>query len=470
MDFTEFETRGREVLSYMKSYHEKIRERRPVPKVKPGFLKGQVPDEAPEQPEEWKKVFGDVEKVIMPGMTHWQSPHFHAFYPAGNSYPAMFADMLSNCINCVGFSWISSPICTELETAVTDWLAKLLQLPEEFLSGGKGGGCIQGSSSESTFLSLLAARSRVLSELKDPSDALNKLVVYGSEQAHSSVERACLLAAVKFRSVPSNEKYELTGDALEKMVKEDLEQGLIPFYVVATLGTTACCAFDRILEIGPICQQYNLWLHIDAAYAGSAFICPEFRPMLDGIEMVDSFNFSPHKWMPVSSDCSLLWLREKKYLTKTFELDPIYFKYKQQGKFEDYRNWQISSGRRFRSLKLWFVLRLLGAEYLRNHIRNQVNLAKEFENLVRSDDNFEVVYPVKMGLVCFRLKGDNAASEKLLNAIVDDGRIYLIPGRSKSMYYIRFVVCSLYCTSGDMQYAWNVILQLSKTIKMRGKQ
>ncbi|CAD5119187.1 DgyrCDS7824 [Dimorphilus gyrociliatus] len=464
MDPEQFRKRGRQMIDYIADYLENIENRRPLSNVEPGYLKLLIPDDAPKKPEDWNTVFQDIERVIMPGVTHWHSPQFHAYYPTANSYPSILADMLSDAIGCIGFSWVSSPACTELEGVMMDWLAKMLQLPEEFLSTGEGGGVIQGTASEATFVTLLAARSKALSKHINSSKSITKFVVYASDQAHSSVERACLLAAVEFRSVPSNENEEMTGEALEEMIQKDIDNGLIPFYVVATLGTTPSCAFDRLLEVGPVCKKHDIWLHIDAAYAGSSFICPEFRPLLDGVEFADSFNFNPHKWLLVTFDCSTLWLKNNKYLVETFNVDPLYLKHKEQGNVPDYRHWQIPLGRRFRSLKIWFVLRLLGSEFLQSYIRRHVQLAKEFEALVRSNDKFEVTHPVILGLVCFRLKGDNEMNRKLHDAINNDGRIFLVPSSSKSVYFLRFAVCAYKTCLNDVKFAWKTILQISESL------
>ena len=249
--------------------------------------------------------------------------------------------MLSGAISCIGFSWLASPACTELEMLTMDWLGKMLCLPEHFLfsSEGPGGGVIQGTASEATLVALLSARARAVAEYMDahPEEEVahgglfSRLVAYGSKQAHSSVERAGLLAGVRMRLLESDADFSLRGETVEAAAKEDRERGLIPFCVVATLGTTSSCAFDNLLEIGPICQQLGLWLHVDAAYAGSSFICPEFRPLLDGIELADSFNFNPHKWMLVNFDCSAMWFKDASLTVDAFSVDPVYLKHRHQG-------------------------------------------------------------------------------------------------------------------------------------------
>lgn len=303
-------------------------------------------------------------------MTHWHSPNFHAYFPTANSYPSILADILSGSLACIGFTWKSSPACTELEMIMMDWLAKMLSLPSYFLfsSKGKGGGVIHGTASEATLVALLAARNRILSsnENIDPT----KLIAYCSEQAHSSVERATLLGGVKIRLIkPNSVSLSLESEEVVKAINQDKENGLIPFFFVATLGTTSTCAFDNLVEIGPIASENNLWLHIDAAYAGSAFVCPEFRDKMAGIEYADSFSMNPHKWLLVNFDCSAVWFKDASNVVDSFSVNPVYLQHEMQGKVPDYRHWQIPLGRRFRSLKMWFVFRTYGVKGLRQHIR-----------------------------------------------------------------------------------------------------
>ncbi|KAL1124713.1 hypothetical protein AAG570_001336 [Ranatra chinensis] len=419
----------------------------------------------------------DIERVIMPGVTHWHSPRFYAYFPTANSYPAIVADMLSDAIACIGFSWIASPACTELEVVMLDWLGKMLGLPEEFLacSGGKAGGVIQGTASEATLVALLGAKARAIRQAKEEHpdwtdyEIISKLIAYASQQAHSSVERAGLLGGVTFRNLPTDEKFRLRGDTLQEAIQKDRDAGLIPFYVVATLGTTSSCAFDVLTEIGPVCNKENVWLHIDAAYAGSAFICPEYRYLMEGIECADSFNFNPHKWLLVTFDCSAMWLKDPSDVINAFNVDPLYLKHDQQGSAPDYRHWQIPLGRRFRALKLWFVMRLYGKNHLQAHIRKQIELAHEFEALVLSDDRFEIVAEVLMGLVCFRLKGPNDLNEALLKRINGNGKIHLVPSKIKDTYFLRLAVCSRFTESADIVSSWQEIKQLT-TLLMEEKK
>uniref|UniRef100_A0A2K5KST6 Aromatic-L-amino-acid decarboxylase n=1 Tax=Cercocebus atys TaxID=9531 RepID=A0A2K5KST6_CERAT len=311
MNTSEFRRRGKEMVDYVANYMEGIEGRQVYPDVEPGYLRPLIPDSAPQEPDTFEDIINDIEKIIMPGVTHWHSPYFFAYFPTASSYPAMLADMLCGAIGCIGFSWAASPACTELETVMMDWLGKMLELPKAFLTenAGEGGGVIQGSASEATLVALLAARTKAIHRLQAASPELTqaaimeKLVAYSSDQAHSSVERAGLIGGVKLKAIPSDGNFAMRASALQEALERDRAAGLIPFFVVATLGTTTCCSFDNLLEKKKNCNKEDMWLHVDAAYAGSAFICPEFRHLLNGVE-VDSFNFNPHKWLLVNFDCS----------------------------------------------------------------------------------------------------------------------------------------------------------------------
>ncbi|CAH1792589.1 unnamed protein product [Owenia fusiformis] len=480
MDGAEFRRRGKEMIGYVADYLENIQERRVFPTVEPGYLHQLIPDHAPQEGEKWEDLFKDIERVIMPGVTHWNHPQFHAYFPSATSYPAICADILSDAIGCLGFTWASSPACTELEVVMMDWLAKLLSLPEQFLSGGKGGGVIQGSAGEATLVALLAARHKAVHDyrqthpgVKDDEDVAVKLVAYCSDNAHVSAERAGLLGHVKIVKLPTDDNNSLRGDILQEAINKDKAMGHIPCFVCATLGTTNCCAFDNIKELGPICEKEGVWMHIDAAYAGSAFICPEYRYLLDGVEHAMSFDFNPHKWLLVNFDCSAMWLKDSSYLIDAFNVDAEFLKTGRNGikkTMPDFRHWQLSFSRRFRSLKLWFVLRLYGVRALQENIRKHIALAREFEGLVVKDGRFEIVAEVIMGLVCFRMKGPNEPNKKLLELIIKDGRIHLVASKIRATYCIRFCVVANQTDSNDIKYAWSVIAELATRIINENRQ
>ncbi|XP_057289190.1 histidine decarboxylase isoform X1 [Pezoporus wallicus] len=457
---------GKEMVDYICQYLSNVRERRVTPDVQPGYMRAHLPDSAPMDPDSWDNIFGDIEKVIMPGVVHWQSPHMHAYFPALTSWPSLLGDMLADAINCLGFTWASSPACTELEMNVMDWLAKMLGLPDKFLHhhpDSVGGGVLQSTVSESTLVALLAARKNRILEMKvsepdtDESSLNSRLIAYASDQAHSSVEKAGLISLVKMKFLPVDENFSLRGETLKKAIAEDRKKGLVPVFVCATLGTTGVCAFDNLSELGPICDAEGLWLHIDAAYAGTAFVCPEFRLFLNGIEYADSFTFNPSKWMMVHFDCTGFWVKDKCKLHQTFSVNPLYLRHPNSGAAVDFMHWQIPLSRRFRSLKLWFVIRSFGVKKLQDHVRHGTETAKFFESLVKSDPLFEIPAKRHLGLVVFRIKGPNWLTEKLLKELSNSGRVFLIPATIRDKFIIRFTVTSQFTTREDILQDWNII-------------
>ncbi|XP_031518094.1 histidine decarboxylase-like isoform X2 [Papio anubis] len=419
---------GREMVDYICQYLSTVRERRVTPDVQPGYLRAQLPESAPEDPDSWDSIFGDIERIIMPGA--------------------------------------SSPACTELEMNVMDWLAKMLGLPEHFLHyhpSSQGGGVLQSTVSESTLIALLAARKNKILEMKtsepdaDESCLNARLVAYASDQAHSSVEKAGLISLVKMKFLPVDDNFSLRGEALQKAIEEDKQRGLVPVFVCATLGTTGVCAFDCLSELGPICAREGLWLHIDAAYAGTAFLCPEFRGFLKGIEYADSFTFNPSKWMMVHFDCTGFWVKDNYKLQQTFSVNPIYLRHANSGVATDFMHWQIPLSRRFRSIKLWFVIRSFGVKNLQAHVRHGTEMAKYFESLVRNDPSFEIPAKRHLGLVVFRLKGPNCLTENVLKEIAKAGHLFLIPATIQDKLIIRFTVTSQFTTRDDILRDWNLI-------------
>lgn len=473
MDSTEFRQRGKEMVDYIANYLDTIEERRVTPAIEPGYLRGLMPSEAPQKPEQWDDIMKDVEDKIMPGVTHWQHPRFHAYFPSGNSYPSILGDMLSDGLGCIGFSWAASPACTELETIVLDWLGKMVGLPEQFLSfseNSKGGGVIQGSASECVLVSLLAARAHTIRQLKkqhpfvEEGVLLSKMMAYCSKEAHSCVEKAAMMAFVKLRILEPDENQSLRGSTLQQVMQEDRAMGLVPFYVETTLGTTSCCSFDNLAEIGPVCEEFGVWLHVDGAYGGNSFICPELRGPMKGIEYASSFNFNPNKFMLTNFDCSLMWVRDRFKLTQALVVDPLYLQHSYSEKSIDYRHWGIPLSRRFRALKLWFVIRSFGIDGLQQYIREHCRLARRFESHVRKESRFEVASPVHLGLVCFRLRGSNDINQKLLSSINASGKLHMVPASLNDKYVIRFCVCRQTATDEDIDYAWEVIKQFATDV------
>uniref|UniRef100_A0A914HFM5 Tyrosine decarboxylase n=1 Tax=Globodera rostochiensis TaxID=31243 RepID=A0A914HFM5_GLORO len=473
MSSSEFRHRGRQMVDYIVDYMDGIEKRRVVPSIEPGYLRELIPSQAPHQAETFDRVLQDFEAYIMPGVTHWQHPRFHAYFPAGNSFPSILADMLSDALGCMGFSWAACPAMTELEMHMLQWFGQMIGLPLDFLpftENATGGGVIQGSASECNFVALLAARFEVMKELRhrfpfvEDGLLMSKLIAYCSKEAHSSIEKAAMIAIVKLRILETDSNFRLRGETLQTAITEDRNLGLIPFFVSTTLGTTSCCSFDVLSEIGPVCTRSDIWLHVDAAYAGSAMVCPEFRHLMAGIEHAMSFNTNPNKWMLVNFDCSTMWVKDRFKLTQALVVDPLYLQHSWTDKAIDYRHWGIPLSRRFRSLKLWFVIRMYGIEGIQRYIREHVRLAKYFESLLLADEQFEIVGDVIMGLVCFRMKASDELNQLLLTKLNSSGRIHMVPASLNERFVIRFCVCQENSTERDILIAYELIKQMALSL------
>lgn len=368
----------------------------------------------------------------------------------------------------------ASPACTELETIVMDWFGKAIGLPNDFITshkGSRGGGVIQTSASECVLVSMLAARNQAIQYLKknhpdkEDNEFLPKLVGYCSKEAHSCVEKAAKILLVEIRILEPDENGSLRKENLLDAMEKDKANGLVPFFVSAILGSTASCSFDNLQEIGPICKaEPCTWLHVDAAYAGNAFICPELKYLLKGIEYADSFNTNPNKWLLVNFDCSCLWVKCRIKLTSALVVDPLYLQHANSDDAIDYRHWGIPLSRRFRSIKLWFVIRKYGISGLQKYIRNHIKLAKYFESLVRKDLRFEVSNNVRLGLVCFRLQAPDTVNQMLLATINASGKLHMIPSMVKNKYIIRFCVTAENAMQADVEHAWNVIKEYASEL------
>ncbi|KAJ8747193.1 hypothetical protein K2173_010026 [Erythroxylum novogranatense] len=469
MDAEQLRECGHKMVDFIADYYKTIETIPVLSQVEPGYLHKLLPDSAPTQPESFQSVLDDVKAKILPGVTHWQSPNYFAYYPSNSSIAGFLGEMLSAGVNIVGFSWITSPAATELEMIVLDWLGKMLKLPEDFLSSGQGGGVIQGTACEAVLVVLLAARDKVLGRVGKKS--LEKLVVYASDQTHSSLQKACQIAGIhpqNFRvlKADSSTNYALSPDLLSETISHDVDMGWIPFFLCATVGTTSSTAIDPLLPLGKIAKKNGIWFHVDAAYAGSACICPEYRHYLDGVEEADSFNMNAHKWLLTNFDCSALWVKDRNALIQSLSTNPEYLKNKasQANMVVDYKDWQIPLGRRFRSLKLWMVLRLYGLENLQCYIRNHINLAKYFEGLVAGDSRFEVVSPRIFSLVCFRLLPPddnedvgNKLNHDLLDAVNSTGRAFISHTVLSGKYILRFAIGAPLTEERHVAAAWKIL-------------
>ncbi|KKK14095.1 aromatic-L-amino-acid decarboxylase [Aspergillus ochraceoroseus] len=444
MDRERFREAAHAAIDDIIGYFDSIPSQRVLPSVEPGYLRPQIPDSPPEEPEEWSQIQADVDSKIKPGLTHWQSPKFMAFFPSTTSYPSILGELYSSAFSAPGFNWLCSPACTELETVVMDWMAKAMGLPECFLSSSetRGGGVIQLSASDAVATVMIAARERrvhelVLAEgLKEGTmeyedrvmDLRPRLVALSSSQAHSSTAKAALLAGTRYRSIPVTleENLELTGPSLRAMLEQLEKDKLAPYFITLCLGSTNSCAVDRFAEIKAVLAEkpawQRIWVHIDAAYAGSALIADEWqyiaKEFADG---VDTFNMNMHKWLLVNFDASLLYVRNRHDLTNFLDITPAYLRnpYSESGQVIDYRNWSIPLGRRFRALKIWFVMRSYGLNGLKQYIRKGISLGEIFAELVRGrPDLFEIITKPAFALTVFRIKGPKLASA---NGAINNG-------------------------------------------------
>jgi aromatic-L-amino-acid/L-tryptophan decarboxylase len=466
----DFRHYGRVVVDWIANYYERIESFPVLSQVQPGQIRASLPSEPPLQSEAFETILGDVDKLILPGVTHWQSPNFFAFFPANASGPAMLGELLSAGLGVQGMLWATSPACTELETRVLDWLVDMLGLPAKFKSDGTGGGVIQDSASSATLCALLAAREHATDYLSNERGCDGDLVAYASTQAHSSIEKAVKIAGLgrkNLRLIEVDEHFALRPDALAMQIEQDRQAGLLPFFVCATVGTTASNAIDPLPEIGRLCREEGLWLHIDAAMAGTAAICPEYRYIHDGMELADSYCFNPHKWMFTNFDCDCFYVADRGVLIKTLSVLPEYLRNKatESGAVIDYRDWHVPLGRRFRSLKLWFVIRYYGVEGLRHHIRRHIELAQNFTRWVEESDRFKLAVPPPLNLVCFRHVGGDAINQRLLDRLNRSGRLYLTHTTLNDQYTLRFCVGQTQTEARHVAEAWRLIQETAKELE-----
>ena len=458
----QFRDYGYAVIDWIADYYRNIESMPVLSPVKPGDIRRTLPSQAPDQGELFPAILGDMKKIILPGVTHWQSPNFFAYFPANASGPAILGDLLSSALGVQGMLWATSPACTELETHVLDWLVPMLGLPEKFLSTSTGGGVIQDTASSSSLCAMLAARERATHYRSNRQGYEGRLVGYTSNQAHSSLEKAAMVAGIgleNLRLVEVDQQFAMRPDALAKQMKLDREAGLIPFFVSATVGTTSSNALDPLPAIGTICRENNVWFHVDAAMSGTAALCPEFRYIQDGLELADSYTFNPHKWMFTNFDCNCFYVGDRKALIDTLSILPEYLRNQatESGAVFDYRDWHIPLGRRFRSLKLWFVIRHYGVEGLQFHVRQHVELAQQFLEWVRQDDRFEVAAPAPLNLVCFRHRGGDESNMTLMHRLNNSGDLYLTHTRLDDKITLRFCVGQTNTTHKHVENAWQRI-------------
>ncbi|HTS07374.1 MAG TPA: pyridoxal-dependent decarboxylase [Candidatus Eisenbacteria bacterium] len=458
----EFRRYGHAVIDWIADYQSRVESLPVLSQAKPGEIRAALPAGPPEKGEAFENVLKDVERVILPGITHWQSPNFFAYFPCNASAPGILGDLVSSGLGVQGMLWSTSPACTELETHVMDWLVGMLGLPEKFLSSNAGGGVIQDTASSAVLCALLAAREKATNYASNKKGANGKLVAYASTQTHSSLEKAAMIAGIgteNLRLIEVDQNFAMRPDVLANQIEGDRDVGLTPCFVCATVGTTSSNAMDPLPQIGEVARKNNLWMHVDAAMSGTAMVCPEFRHLQNGVELADSYNFNPHKWMGANFDCSCFWVADRKALIQTLSILPEYLRNQatESGAVIDYRDWHIQLGRRFRSLKLWFLIRHYGIEGLQHNVREHVRLAQQFADWIRNDNRFELAAPAPLNLVCFRHKGGDAANQTIMDRLNKSGDLFLTHTKLNGKLTLRLSVGQMQTQDRHVQNAWKRI-------------
>ena len=472
MDIDEFRKHGHQLIDWMADYMDTV-EKLPVrSQVKPGEISNRLKEKPPTNGEPMENIIDDFKTTILPGITHWQHPRFFAYFPANSSPPSVLAEMLTATLGAQCMLWQTSPAATEMETRMMQWLASMIDLPKKF------SGVIQDSASSATLCALLTAREKATSWKTNELGFMTiakKLIVYTSEEAHSSIEKGAKIAGFgkdNIRFIPTDNKFSMCANTLRKEIQSDLDKGFVPTCVVASIGTTGVGAVDPIKKIATLCKEFDIFLHIDAAWAGAAMILPEHRSMADGIELADSIVINPHKWLLTNFDCSAHFVKDPTALTSTLSILPEYLKSKESEDIIDYRDWSIPLGRRFRALKLWFVIRYYGVGGLQKMIRKHIEFASQVEKWINDSKNFELVAPRSLSLLNFRLLSKQSGrlldidklNLKLLNDLNDSGTTYFTQNRVRGHFAIRWSIGQTNTELRHVKDAWAQIQQTASSI------
>jgi len=467
----EFRKHAHELVDWMADYFEQVGRLPVTPDVQPGEIARRLPSAPPAEGEPFDRLFEDFRRIIVPGMTHWNHPGWFAYFPGNNSAPSVLAEMLTATMGAQCMSWATSPAATELEQVTMEWLRCMVGLPLPFV------GSIQDTASTATLVALLSARERATGHAAGSSGLAGTapLAVYASAEAHSSIDKGVKLAGYgldQLRRVPTDGQYALRPEVLEAMILEDIRREVTPACVVASIGTTSSTAIDPLPSVAAICRRYGAWLHVDAAYAGTAAMVPELRPLFDGMEQADSIVLNPHKWMLVNFDCTAYFVRDREALLRTFRVTPEYLRTAQDPEVVNYRDWGIQLGRRFRALKLWFVIRSYGVAGLQAVVRRHVALARELAQWVAAEPGFELMAPVPFGLVCFRYRPpgmpDGArvdeANRALLARVNASRRVHLTHTQLGGRYVIRLVIGQRETGRQHVEEAWRLVRDAAQTV------
>jgi aromatic-L-amino-acid decarboxylase len=460
MDTAEFREHGYRMVDWIADYWERVEDMPILPNVGPGEIRSRMPKTAPEIGEPFEDIMADLNRIVMPGITHWQSPGWFAFFPANSSPPAVLGELAAAGLGVQGMMWATSPACTEVESQIMDWMVDLMGLPQGWKTTGPGGGVIQGSASEATHLAVVIAR-----HVKSTQVQAGDMVAYTSVQAHSSVEKGSRVAGIgHLRLVETDSALAMCPDALSRAIAADRAAGLTPVFVGSTVGTTGTTAVDPLRAIGEIARTEGMWHHVDGAFSGTAMICPEFRHHQDGLELVDSYVFNPHKWMFTNFDCSAMYFADRGPMLDTLSITPPYLRNRatEAGEVIDYRDWQVPLGRRFRALKLWFVLRSYGAEGIRAKVREDIRLAQWLTARIESHSQLQMVAPTTFSLVSFRHSGSDEHTSRLAEGINSSGWAYVTASILDDRPFIRVSIGQTNTEERHIRCLWELIRRLSK--------
>ncbi len=467
MNADEFRVHGKALVDWVADYLETIESKPVSSSVRPGEVRAQLPEHPPTERESFEAVLADMDRVIVPGLTHWQHPDFFAFFPGNSSYASILGELASAGLGVQGMSWATSPACTEVETLMMDWMIDLLGLPQTFRSTSEhGGGVIHGSASEATLASILAARWRISGGAINHIGDTTNLVAYSTSQAHSSIEKGLRIAGIgseQIRIVPHDEHFGMRPDEFATMVAADIAAGLTPFWVCCSRGTTSSLAFDPTAEIAPIAHRHGMWVHVDAAMSGIAALVPELRWVNDGLDLADSYCTNPHKWMGVVFDCDLFYTADRAALLGALSILPEYLRSKaaESGAAIDYRDWQIPLGRRFRALKLWFTIRTGGAADAVDMIRRHVAATQALAALVNDDERFDVVAPHPLNLLCMALRSGDEATDSLIERANDTGRALFTRTVLDGRVTLRFSIGGRTTEERHVMAGWELLRSLA---------
>ena len=457
LDLEAFRRNAHALVDWITDYLAKLGERPVREPAQPGDVRAKLPRSAPEHAEAFQAVLADLDRVVVPGLTHWQHPGWFAYFPAQSSPPAVLGELAAAGMGVQGMLWSTSPAATEIESHVLDWLVDLLDVPQEWKTTGRGGGVLQSGASASTHTALVVAREECLARSgTGPKD----MVVYTSSHAHSSIEKGARMAGYgHVRLLDTDREFAARPEALAAAVAEDRQAGLAPAFMGSAVGTTGTTGVDPLRRLGEIARAEQMWHHVDAAYAGSAMICEEFRHHQDGLELVDSYTFNPHKWLATNLDCSVMWVADRRPLIDALSVLPPYLRDEasESGQVIDYRDWHGPLGRPFRALKLWFVLRCFGAAGLRNMIRTHVGWARGLAERIDAHPRLATFAPTHFALVSFAHVDGNEATDELVDRINGDGRFYITPSDADGRRYARISVGSTWTTQDQVDALWDLI-------------